>query len=142
MAKRVGSQMAVYNSSGITLNDGDETGLFVGSTGGLLTEMATAIAGEDLTADVLKVEQRYSATYISTATTTTVKTGAGFLHSITLGETAAGAITIYDNTAGSGTVINVLKASIAEQTFEFNVAFGTGLTIVTAGASKLSVSWR
>jgi hypothetical protein len=80
--------------------------------------------------------------YISTATTTTVKSGAGVLKSITLGETAAGSITIYDNTAGSGTVIAVLKASIAEQTYTFDVAFATGLTIVTAGASKLQVSYR
>lgn len=86
--------------------------------------------------------EAYKTSYISTATTTTVKSGAGVLRSITLGETAAGAITIYDNTAGSGTVIAVLKASVAEQTFNFDVAFATGLTIVTAGASKLQVSFR
>lgn len=88
------------------------------------------------------MEAPFSNSYISTATTTTVKSGAGILKSITLGETAAGTITIYDNTAGSGTVIGVLKASVAEQTFEFNVSFTTGLTIVTAAASKLSVSYR
>lgn len=86
--------------------------------------------------------EAYKTSYISTATTTTLKSGAGVLRSITLGETAAGAITIYDNTAGSGTVIAVLKASVAEQTFNFDVAFATGLTIVTAGASKLQVSFR
>lgn len=84
-----------------------------------------------------------STKYISTATTTVLKTGAGNLDSITIGETAAGAITVYDNTAGSGTVIAVLKASIAEQTFDFKGApFATGLTIVTAAASKLQVSFR
>lgn len=81
-----------------------------------------------------------SPTYISTATTTTVKSGTGRLFTLNLTETSAGAITIYDNTAGSGTVIAVLKASVAEQTFVFNVKFTTGLTIVTAGASKLTVS--
>lgn len=86
-------------------------------------------------------ESLFKTAYISTATTTTVKTGNGRLHSITLGETAAGAITIYDNTAASGTVIAVLKASVVEQTFIFDVAFTTGLTIVTAGASKLQVSY-
>lgn len=80
--------------------------------------------------------------YISTNTTTTIKTGRGKLHTITLGETAAGAITVYDNTAGSGTVIAVLKASIAEQTFTFDLCFDVGLTIVTAGASKLTVSYE
>jgi hypothetical protein len=99
------------------------------------------ICGEDETNDRIMVLPKYSTAYISTATTTTVKSGAGTLHSITIGETAAGAITIYDNTAGSGTVILVLKASIAEQTFVFDADFSTGLTIVTAGASKLQVSY-
>jgi hypothetical protein len=80
--------------------------------------------------------------YIATATTTVVKSTAGKLFRITLGETAAGAITIYDNTAASGTVIAVLKASIAEQTFEFGLPFRTGLTVVTAAASKLTVVYE
>lgn len=84
----------------------------------------------------------YNYEYISTATTTTPKSGVGILKSITIGETAAGAITVYDNTAGSGTVIGVIKASAAEGTYEFSVAFSTGLTIVTAGASKITVSYR
>jgi hypothetical protein len=99
------------------------------------------LAGENQTFDRLMTMPRYSSTYIATATTTVVKSGAGTLGKITIGETAAGAITIYDNTAASGTIIQVLKASIAEQTFIFDAGFATGLTIVTAGASKLSVSW-
>lgn len=79
--------------------------------------------------------------YIATATTTTVKAFAGHLHSITVTETAAGTITVYDNTAGSGTIIALLKASIAEGTYEINAPFGTGLTIVTAGASKITVAF-
>jgi len=84
----------------------------------------------------------YTHKYISTATTTAVKSGGGVLKSITVGETAAGAITVYDNTAGSGTTIAVLKASIVEGTYELNVAFTTGLTVVTAAASKITVSYR
>lgn len=57
----------------------------------------------------------YNPTYIATATTTTVATGRGVLHAINITETAAGAITVYDNTLGC--------------------------TIVTAAASKLTVSW-
>lgn len=90
----------------------------------------------------MAIETPYSNQYISTATTTSIKTGHGVLHSITVGETAAGAITVYDNTAGSGTVLAVLKASVAEQTFVFDVSFNTGLTVVTAGASKISVAYR
>ena len=88
------------------------------------------------------MERTYFNTYISTATTTAVKSGQGKLKSITVGETAAGAITIYDNTAASGTVICVLKASIVEQTFTFDIQFNTGLTILTAAASKLQVSYE
>lgn len=86
-------------------------------------------------------ETLFRPAYISTATTTTVKSGRGRLHSIVIGETAAGSITIYDNTAASGTVIGVLKASIVEGTYEFDCAFNTGLTIVTAGASKITVNY-
>jgi len=77
--------------------------------------------------------------YISTNTTTVVKTGKGRLKRIVVTETAAGAITVYDNTAGSGTVLALLKASIVEGSYELDIDFGTGLTIVTAGASKLTV---
>lgn len=83
-----------------------------------------------------------NATYISTATTTTVKSGRGNLGRIVVTETAAGAITIYDNTTNSGTVIGVLKASVAEGTYTFECRFQTGLTIVTAGASKITVTWE
>ena len=87
------------------------------------------------------MESLFNSAYIATATTTTVKSGTGRLHSISIGETAAGAITVYDNTAASGTIIAVFKASVAEQTFILDVKFTTGLTIVTAGASKLTVSY-
>lgn len=90
----------------------------------------------------MAIETPFTNTYISTATTTPIKSGHGVLASITVSETAAGAITVYDNTAASGTVLAVLKASVAEQTFVFNVSFNTGLTVVTAAASKISVSSR
>jgi len=78
--------------------------------------------------------------YISTNTTTDIFSGPGRLKKIIIGETAAGAITIYDEaTGGSTTVVGVLKASIAEGEYEFNVALGKGLQIVTAGASKITV---
>ena len=77
--------------------------------------------------------------YISTATTTNVFVGPGTLKKIILGETAAGSITIYDEEAGGTTnVVAVLKASIVEGEYEFNVAVAQGLQIVTAAGSKVS----
>jgi hypothetical protein len=87
------------------------------------------------------METLFTPAYIATATTTTVKSGRGRLHAINITETAAGTITIYDNTAGSGTIIALFKASIVEGTYLLDVEFTTGLTIVTAGASKLTVSY-
>lgn len=75
--------------------------------------------------------------------TTTIKSGVGVLHAITINTTAASAITIYDNTAGSGTKIATIAASPAiGSTFRFDVAFTTGLTVVLAGASDITVSYR
>jgi len=65
----------------------------------------TLLAGEDLTNNVIKVENRFSYATIATATTTTIKSGAGFLHRITVSGGTTGAIIVYDNTAASGTKI-------------------------------------
>jgi len=49
----------------------------------------------------------------------------------------AGSVTIYDNTAASGTVICVIDTAKALGTLEFNVPFSTGLTIVSASGAKV-----
>lgn len=75
--------------------------------------------------------------YISTATTTTVKSGGGVFYGLTLGETAAGAITLTIDGATAG----VLKASIVEGDYFVTngIRFMDSLAITTAGASKLTV---
>lgn len=83
-----------------------------------------------------------NATNITTATTTTVKSGRGNLGRIVVNTTAAGAITVYDNTAASGTKIATLKSSIAEGAYTFECRFLTGLTVVTAAASDITVTWE
>jgi len=96
-------------------------------------------AGEDVAADVQRISDSGTPTYIATATTTLVASGRGVLKRIIVSETAAGAITVYDNTAGSGTIIALFKASIIEQSFEIGADFAVGCTIVTAAASKITV---
>ena len=79
-------------------------------------------------------------TNITTATTTVVKTGRGVLVSVVLNETNAGAITIYDNTAGSGTKIATIAAGAsAGSVFAYLCQFTVGLTVVTAGADDITV---
>lgn len=85
----------------------------------------------------------FSYNNITTATTTVVKTGVGVLHSITVNTTTAFAITVYDNTSAAGTKIATIAASpVIGSTFIYDVAFKNGLTIVTAGASDLTVSYQ
>ena len=79
------------------------------------------------------------AVHITTATTTTVRSGRGIFTRLVVNTTAAGTITIYDSLTAAGTVLAVLKASVAEQSFEYGISLLTGLTVVTAGASDLTV---
>ncbi len=112
------------------------------SNGYGMVTVGTKIAGEDLTNDVLKVNQVFNDTYISTATTTVVKTGAGLLHTIVVCGGTAGTVIIYDNTAGSGTILASFDSTNALATYTFDCSFATGLTIVTAAATKVVVNWR
>lgn len=85
---------------------------------------------------------------IAGAATTVVKSGSGYLHLVTLNTFVASAtITVYDNTAGSGTKIAsiVMGSAItgdAPDEVMFDVAFSTGLTIVTTGAIDITASYR
>lgn len=133
---------AKYNSSAPTYDNGDVADNQADVNGNLKVTLATLISGEDLTNDLLKTELRYSVAYISSATTTQVKTGSGLLHAIVVGTTAAGTIQIIDNTSGSTVNMGELKSSIAEGTYVFNATFATGLRIITGAASKISVIYR
>jgi len=99
-------------------------------------------AGEDLTNDVVKVENRGSYFNISTATTTTVKSTAGHVNKIRVIGGTLGAVTIYDNTAASGTVILPSVTPVADGVLLEDIDFATGLTIVTAAATVIAGSYR
>ena len=81
---------------------------------------------------------------ISTATTTVLKYGPGFLHHITVNNPTNNAITIYDNTAASGTAIAIINpgASATPFSLPYDCPFQTGLTIVTAGTPDLTVIYE
>lgn len=88
------------------------------------------------------LQDAYNNNYIITATTTVVKTGKGILHTITVAGGTAGTIVVYDNTAASGTILANFSSTNALQTYIFDVAFATGLTIVTSAATSVSVSYK
>lgn len=113
----------------LTSADGDYSGRSVDAAGNTYTNPAA-----------------FSYSHIATAATTVVKGSAGNLHSITVNSkgTVASTITIFDNTAGSGTIIAVIDSLTLSGTFVFDVRFAAGLTIVTTGtvAPDLTVSFR
>ncbi len=121
-----------------------------GTSGAGHTTLATQIAGEDLAVDVLKTEMRFSPLNITTNATTVVKSGSGLFHALVInivGTIAADSrATIYDNTAGSGTVIATVDLSNAAlgPMRIYNATFSIGLTVVTAGttAANITVMYR
>ena len=80
----------------------------------------------------------YQYYHIAAANTYVISTrDIGVLHSIVVNTTAAGSITISDD---NGT-IGILKASVVEGTYFYDVAYTGGLTVITAGASDITVCY-
>lgn len=84
---------------------------------------------------------------IISATTTIVKSGAGILRSVIFNKAnSLTSITVYDNTAGSGTkigtVTNPLTLLSSQFAQDFNCGFNTGLTIVTSGTDDITIVYQ
>ncbi len=79
--------------------------------------------------------------HIALAGTYVLKNEEGFLHSIVVNTSASGIITVYDNTAASGKVIAILKSAIGEGSYIYDLKFRNGLTVKTAAASDITVSY-
>lgn len=79
---------------------------------------------------------------INTSTTTTIKSTPGVLHKVLIGKPSDnGDVTIYDNTAASGTILGVISSVVTTpQIFELDVPFGIGLTVVTTGGTPADIT--
>jgi hypothetical protein len=81
---------------------------------------------------------------ILSATTTVCKSGFGKLSKIVINKAVASAVvTVYDNTAGSGTIIaTITMPAVLLQThvtLDYECHFGTGLTVVTSSTADITV---
>lgn len=77
---------------------------------------------------------------LTTNSTTVLKRSPGNLHRITVNNFgAANTITVYDNTAASGTLMATIGSS-NEGTFEYNCEFQVGLTIVQSGGTASDIT--
>jgi hypothetical protein len=138
--------MVQYNSTAPTITSGDYYVAQADVNGNTKIYLATKL---DATNDNITAwPYGHSYNHISSATTTVVKSSSGVLHSLLINTPVASAtITIYDNTAGSGTVIGVITcggtlANDQANLYTYDVAFTTGLTIVTSAATDITVSYR
>lgn len=89
---------------------------------------------------VMAVEQA-GATYVHLTATGAVKSGAGILHKIIVNTLSAGAITVYDNTAASGTVIAIINGGV-ERDITYDLGFSTGCHLGITGTPDVTVVYR
>lgn len=85
-------------------------------------------------------------TNIASGSTTTIKSGSGVLGSVIINSAVAlGVITIYDNTAASGTKIATITHPAAllssQYILTYNCKFTTGLTVVTSLGDNITVTY-
>lgn len=88
---------------------------------------------------------QYKNITLAAPTTTVIKASPGYLHAVCINTQAnTGTITVYDNTAASGTKIATITSITGQgQCWIYDVAFWTGLTVVTATAAPdVTVSFR
>lgn len=89
------------------------------------------------------VEARRSGSYSYahfgvTTTGTLVKSGAGTLHAVNIGDAGSAMVaTLYDGTSTAGTIIGVFKVA---GSYQFDVAFNTGLYVVISATTMGDVS--
>ena len=145
-----GAPLPVYYSSPPTLTNGQATPPLVDALGNAQVTEKTLLAGEDLTNNVIKVEQRFSYTHqAGTTAGVNIKSGAGFLHCVTVNTPAASAVITLDDAISATTptiAVITLPATLVNEgptTACYDVAFNTGLELVVAtGAADVTVSWR
>lgn len=89
--------------------------------------------------------ESYKTAHITGQSTTLIKTGAGFLHSITFNKpVATGTVTIDDALTATTPTLGIVTtpASPMPVTLIYDIPFATGLTIVTGVADQdLTVSY-
>jgi hypothetical protein len=142
-------QPGSYNATPATRSDGDPSGFEFDASGNVKTTLATAIAGEDLTNNVIKVEERFSYAYC--VADTQVKAGAGFVHTLSFtpldAAATAGTIFLYDSlTEAVPTVFSyyIPAAALVPVTVILDVSMATGIYIgfTTTADVAVTVSYR
>ena len=121
-----------------------ERQIFIGDTGKRI-EKNVLKQLDPVNHRVSALEDAWVYQLIKTATTTTVITGAGEVGFIQVLGGTDGNVTVYDNTAGSGTeIIPLVAVTVANRPnlIPKPIEVSLGLTIVTSAASYILVGYR
>lgn len=112
------------------------------SAGNQLVGMGSLMAGEDLTNDVLKTEDR--STYTNISASALIKTGAGRLKGFMVNSHTSGTLKLWDNTSAATTVLlNTITFNAGPTVFVLpDVEFGTGLYATIGGTADISIFWK
>jgi len=137
-----GGSQVKYNTTQPILTDGQTTIPQSDINGDALVREVAAPQYEDNVAQVAKVEHRYNYGNVSTAATTLVKNAPGFVHEIRVLGGTLGNVTVYDSLTATGLVIVPIVTPIQGGVLIKDVSFTIGLTIVTAAATVLVISYR
>lgn len=139
-----------YNASPVTRTDKQiVTHQETDNKGNQKVTNATKLAGEDLTVDVMKVEQRFSGALVTSDNL--VKNGAGFVHTLTFScndaAPTAGSIIVYNSLTESGTQLfnhTFSTTPFVPFTITLDMEFSLGLYIgfTTTNDVNVSVSYR
>lgn len=117
--------------------------------GNALVTVATKAAGEDQAKDVVKVEQRFTGVLVNADNL--VKTGSGFLHTLTFScndaAPTAGSIIVYNSTSETGTQLfnhTFTTTPFVPFSVILDMEFSTGLYIgfTTTADVNVSVSYN
>lgn len=122
----------VYNSTPPVATNGQRVDAQSDPAGNQKITQATLLAGEDQTFNRVMTMPKY--TDVTTTADVLAKSGAGVLHTVSfsaVGTVTAGTVTLYDNTAESGTVLwsGIIPVGIGPISITLDVAFATGLYI-------------
>lgn len=113
-----------------------------GATESMKQTLATKLAGEDLTNDVMKVEDQ--ANYTNTAASALIKTGAGRVFGVIVNSHTNGTLKLWDNTSAATTVLmNTFTFAAGSQVVNFPAAvkFTTGLYATIGGTADVTIIW-
>jgi hypothetical protein len=121
-----------YQASPTAYPDGSDVQVATDQYGNVQTKMVDGGTGNavSLTGSYLNM---------AAGATTTAKSGAGVLFAVIVNNPGTTiTLTLYDNTAGSGTKIATI-ALAAGQNLQYGCNFGTGLTAVLSGTADVTI---